>query len=712
MQLLKCSLINFTIISVFIDDISQFDPKKILVRNGEVTILVDKLSIKDNEIILYLKSEVNIKLPGSVSIYNASLPINYYPLYSTDEFNLRYYTDEELGIQYTREHTLFKLWSPAASYVNLLLYESGDPDSPEKPRKFKLQEKSGLWEVRVRGNLKGYFYTFELKVYDDVHEIVDPYARACGINGLRGAVIDLKETDPPGYIHHAPPHFDSSTDAIIYEINIRDLSIHPDSGIKSKGKYLALTEENTATSKGISTGLAHILELGATHVQLMPVFDYSFKSVDEKHPYRYNWGYDPQNYNIPEGSYAADAYNPCSRVYELKKAINALHKHGLSVIMDVVYNHIFKYEDSNLEKLFPGYYFRQNDDGTYCNGTGCGNDIASERPMVRKFILDSLLYWAREYKIDGFRFDLMGILDVKTMNEIGEKLGAGGLGLILYGEGWYMNTNLKDEDKAGMYNSHKLEHIGFYNDSIRDAVKGSVFNSLERGFVSGTPGLEDTVKFNLMGCSIDAFGKSAIFTSPGQCINYSSCHDNYTLWDKLRLSCPEASEEELKHMNKLADGIILTSMGVPFIHSGADFCRTKNGIENSYNSTDAVNRMDWHRKHHYLDVFEYYKGLIALRKSHSAFRLYDSRQIREHMEFIYTGRNSTAYILKNHANGDPWKDIIVIYNGSRDTVYVPLSQGNWNVVVDKFNAGTEPLYCINDNNVSVEPISMKILYLE
>lgn len=712
MQLQRCSLINFTIISIIVDDISQFDIKKIMVKNGEISILIDSFSTKNNEIILRLKSEVNIKLFCSIYYENNAYSLSYLGFYSTEEFHQRFYTDEELGIYYTKDQTTFRLWSPAATYVNLLIYENGDPELQEKPRKYKMIEKNGVWEVKVRGNLKGCFYNYEVKVYNNTDEVVDPYAMACGINGLRGAVIDLKSTNPPGFAMNHGPVIHNYTDAVIYEVNVRDISVHPDSGIKNMGKYLGLTEENTVSSRGVNTGLSHILELGATHVQLMPVFDFAYQSVDERHPYKYNWGYDPQNYNIPEGSYSTDAYDPCSRIAEFKKAVNHFHKHGIGVIMDVVYNHIYKYQQSNLEKIFPGYYFRQYDDGTYCDGCGCGNDMASERSMVRRFIIDSLLYWVQEYHIDGFRFDLMGLHDIETMHMISEKLNGTGRKIMLYGEGWYMNTNLRDENKANMYNSYKLKQIGFFNDSLRDVLKGTVFNVGDKGFVSGKEGLEDAVKFSVLGCSVNAFNRHAAFLSPQQCINYSSCHDNYTLWDKLKLSCPEASDEELKSMSKLADGIILTSMGVPFIHGGSEFCRTKNGIENSYNSTDAINRLDWHRKYDFMDVFDYYKGLIALRKSHSAFRLHDSAQVKEHVEFIYSGRCSAAFIIKNHANGDTWKDIIVIYNGSRDTIFVPLPQGIWNVVADKQNAGTESLYCIHDSVAAAESISMKVLYSE
>lgn len=710
MQFLRCSLNNFTIVSIFVDDISQLDINKFTIKNGEVTIFVDSFSINGSEILLNLKSEVNIKFPAFVCCDNNTFPINYFDFYNTKEFDIRFYTDEALGIEYQKENTTFRLWSPAASMVNVLVYENGDAEVKEKPRRYEMLERNGLWQVTVKGNLKGLFYNYEVKIYDSINEAADPYAKACGVNGLRSAIIDMKATDPAGFAACSGPRVKNYTDAIIYEASVRDMSVHPDSGIKNKGKFLGLTEDLTVSSKNITTGLAHILELGVTHVQFMPIFDFSYESVNEKHPYKYNWGYDPQNYNIPEGSYASDPYDTISRIYELKNMIYKFHKHGIGIIMDVVYNHIFKYENSNLEKIFPGYYFRQYDDGTYCNGTGCGNDIASEKSMVRRFITDSLIYWVQEYKVDGFRFDLMGILDKETMNSIYEVLKEKFGEIIMYGEGWYMNTNLKDEDKANMNNSYAMEHIGFFNDCMRDVLKGTVFNSTEKGFVSGREGLEASLKFSLQGCSVSGTNRNPIFSSPMQCVNYSSCHDNYTLWDKLKLSCPEASEETLKDMSKLADGIVLTSMGVPLIYSGSEFCRTKNGIENSYNSTDAINWMDWNRKYNFMDVFQYYKGLIALRKAHSAFRLSNNAQLLQHMDYIYTGTASAAFILKNHAGGDSWENIIVIYNGSKNTIHVPLPNGAWQVVVDKHTAGTTSLYPISNNTAAVEPVSMMVMY--
>ncbi|NLZ47951.1 MAG: type I pullulanase [Clostridiales bacterium] len=710
MYIQKCSLINFTTISVLIGDFSQFDYNNFIVKNGDISINPENVTINNNQVLINLKNAIDIKKETTVFYNDLSAKVSYFSFYSSEEFHNTYYTNKELGAIYTKDHTIFRLWSPVASFVNLLIYENGDPSVEGEVKKFTMVEDKGLWEIKIDGDLKGSFYTYEINVFGETNEVVDPYAKACGINGLRGAIVNLRETTPDNFYSYKGPNFEHYNDAIIYEANIRDISVHPDSGIAHKGKYLGLAEENTKSPKGVSTGLSHILELGVTHVQLMPIFDYSYLSVDERHPYKYNWGYDPQNYNIPEGSYSTDPYNPTIRIRELKELIKTLHKHGLGVIMDVVYNHVFHHETSNFEKIFPGYYFRQYDDGSISQGTGCGNDTASERSMVRKFIIDSVMYWAKEYNLDGFRFDLMGIHDIETMKQIYENLKSLGRKFIVYGEGWYLNTNLRDDQKANIYNSFQLKNIGFFNDKIRDAVKGSVFNIHERGFVSDNESTVDTIKFCAAGCALNIFGKPATFYSPEQNINYSSCHDNYTLWDKLKLSCPDASEEELKNMSKLADGIVLTSIGVPFIHAGAEFCRTKGGIENSYNSADTINRMDWYEKANFLDVMEYYKGLIKLRKEHKAFRMYDREQVANHLKFLPGARSCVAFILENHANGDTWKDIVVIYNGANHCNSVSIPEGSWNVVVNKNSAGTDIIETIEGSNVAVESTSMMVLY--
>lgn len=711
MLILNASLINFTTILLYVNDIYKFDIKKIIIKNGELILYIKDYRINNHTVYIELKSEIDIKRLTYLIYDDTSINVNYISLYSSQEFDDKYYTDLTPGVYYTKEYSDFYLWSPVASYVNLLIYENGDSSISEKPRKFKMVESHGLWSTKIKGNLKGYFYNFELKIYDSINECVDPYVKAVGINGNRGAVIDLSDTNPKNFNSDSSPQLQNPTDAVIYEISIRDISVHPDSNITNKGKYSGLVEERTFSRKGVSTGLQHIKDLGITHIQLMPIFDFSDSSVDERHPYKYNWGYNPHNYNVPEGSYSTDPFYPLCRIYELKKMIFKLHKNGLGVIMDVVYNHVFNYTKHSFHKVFPGYYFRSDNTGTLSNGSGCGNDIASERSMVRKYIMDSVLYWAKEYHIDGFRFDLMGLLDIGTMKEIKNKLHMLNRNILLYGEGWSLNTFLPEDKKASMKNSHKLPGIAHFNDIIRDSIKGSVFNEHDRGFVSGKSEMVNNIKYCVTGCTFSIHGNKPLFSSPSESINFASCHDNYTLWDKLQISCPDCSEEDLKAMHILADGIILTSQGIPFIHGGAEFCRTKNGIENSYNCTDNINRMDWNRKNKFKDVFQYYTGLIKLRKEHSAFKITELSILVKQLLFIRnTPANSVAFILSDNANGDTWKNIIVIYNANKSYINISIPYDHWNLVVNRKNAGTDILRSFTGNSIDVEPISITVLY--
>lgn len=710
MFIINASLINFTTILLTFNENFGINLNNFTVKNGETTLYVNNYIINEKEIILYLKGEINIKRESLIKYEDTHVNVSYNKLFSSEEFHDKYYVDCELGASYTLDYTIFTLWAPAAAFVNLLIYENGDPVVRETPQKYKMVECNGLWRIKVRGNLKGYFYTYQLKVYNELNEVADPYAKAVGINGLRGAIIDLRDTNPKDFNTDASPSLNNFTDAVIYEASIRDISSHPDSGIRNKGRYLGLIEAQTHSSKGVSTGLQHLLDLGITHLQLMPVFDFSYESVDEKHPYKYNWGYDPQNYNVPEGSYTTDPYYPICRIYEFKRMVQQLHNNGISVVMDVVYNHIYHETENNLNKIFPGYYFRYDEEGQLSNASGCENDIATERSMVRKFIIDSVLYWASEYHIDGFRVDLMGIIDITTMNMLREALDKYNRKILLYGEGWNLNTMLPESERASMQNAEKLPEIGHFNDMLRDALRGSVFNITDRGFVSSKEGLEEVIKFCVTGCTVDYASFKRKFQSPVQSINYVSAHDDHTLWDRFELSCPEASQEELKAMCKFANGIILTSQGISFLHSGAEFCRTKGGISNSYNSTDAVNRMDWNRKFKFMDVFNYYKGLIELRKSHPAFRMTDANQIRENLVFLNTPKNTVVFILKDNANEDSWKDLLVIYNANRCSVKINIPEGNWNIVTDKTNSGTTVLNTINGSEINVDGISLYVLY--
>lgn len=690
-----------------IEDINKAD---LNILNGEKLLNIEEILISENYTLVLLKNEINIKHHCFVTYAGTTVKALYKEIFTSQSFNKRYYTDLPLGSFISKDKSIFRVWSPAASSVSLLLYKNGDAEFKEKPRKFKMLEDKGTWTLSIDENLEGLFYTYEVEVYGNINEAVDPYTKAVSINGLRGAIIDLSKTNPEGFIDEPTKKLENFTDAIIYETSIRDISMHPDSNIKNKGKFLGLAEENTKSSKGLSTGLSHILELGVTHVQLMPIYDFSYISTDEKNPIKYNWGYDPQNYNVPEGSYSTNPYNPVSRILELKILIQTLHKHGLGVNMDVVYNHVFDLKTDNLEKIFPGYYFRFSEDGLPSNGSGCSNDTASERLMMRRFIVDSVYYFAKEYHIDGFRFDLMGLHDVTTMNLVREKLNTLNRPIMLYGEGWVLNTLLPEDIKANQLNANKMPHIGHFNDVIRNAVRGSVFAKEEKGFASGKENVENIIKYCIVGCTDYSGRGNSLFQTPDQSINYVSAHDNNTLWDKINLSNPEADTETLKSIQKLSNAIVLTSQGIPFLHSGVEFCRTKYNVEDSVRSEDYINWMDWDRKFNFLDVFEYYKGLIKLRKEHSAFRMNSIDKIRKHLEFLNTPKNTVGFILKGYANDDIWKDILVIYNSNKENINISIPEGTWNVVTDKYKSGTDVIGKVCGGILCVEGISMKVLY--
>jgi pullulanase len=704
-------VLDFKKIKLINKNESRIDCSKAVVINGDRTISNAEVNCGSDSCVLLLNEEINIKYESFVLYEDLKVKAVYKDIFLSEDFNKRYFTNTELGCFYTKEASEFKVWSPASEQINLLIYKNGDPEIKEDSRKIPMKEDAGLWSVKINEDLKGLFYTYEVKVYGETKEAVDPYAKALGINGLRGAIIDFNDTNPEGFNEDFSPKFEGFTDAIIYETSIRDISKHPDSGVTHKGSFLGLAEIGTKSSKGLSTALNHILDMGVTHVQIMPMYDFSHASTDERNPVKYNWGYDPQNYNAPEGSYSTDPFNPISRIKELKTLVQTLHKNGLSVNMDVVYNHVFNLETENLERIFPGYYFRFFENGKPSNGSGCSNDTASERMMFRKLIVDSVYHWAKEYHLDGFRFDLMGLHDVTTMNSVREKLNTLVRPVMLYGEGWIMGTILPDDLKANQLNANKMPHIGHFNDTIRNAVRGSVFVHEERGFASGKEDMEDIIKYCVVGCTDYAGKGNSLFQTPDQAINYVSAHDNNTLWDKLQFSNGDDSIETRKAMQKLSNAIVLTSQGIPFIHSGVEFCRTKYGVEDSVRHEDKFNWLDWDRKAEFIEVVEYYQGLIKLRREHSAFKMNSVDQIRKHLEFMdNTPKNTVAFLLKNYANNDSWKDIIVIYNANKKNITVNIPEGNWNVVADKNRIGVDVIRTVTCSSVEVEEISMMVMY--
>ncbi|RYY20872.1 MAG: type I pullulanase, partial [Sphingobacteriaceae bacterium] len=493
----------------------------------------------------------------------------------------------------------------------------------------------------------------------------DIYAKAVGLNGQRGMVVDLTSTNPANWKQDRKPQLKNSTDIVIYELHVRDLSVSKNSGINHKGKFLGLTETGTKSPDGESTGLDHIKELGVTHVHLLPSFD--FNSVDESKlaSSQYDWGYDPQNYNVPEGSYSTNPSDGNVRIREFKQMVQALHAKGLRVILDVVYNHTSDINNSNFTQFAPGYFYRHNLDGSYSNGTGCGNETASEQVMMRKFIIESVAYWATEYHLDGFRFDLMGVHDIETMNAVSNKLHQIDPTIFIYGEGWTAGASpLPEEQRAVKKNALKLTKVAAFSDDIRDGLRGDFSDVKAKGFVSGATGLAESVKFGIVASTqhpqinyqLINHSKAPWANEPYQTINYASCHDDNTLFDRLKIGNPDASEEDLIQMDKLSDAVVLTSQGVAFLHAGSEMLRTKQGIANSYNSPDSINELDWSRKTKYKAVFNYYKGLIALRKNHPAFRMPSTTMIQQHLKFTENNDpNLIQYQLSNHANGDQWR---------------------------------------------------------
>lgn len=625
------------------------------------------------------------------------------------EFDTMFYYDGLLGVEYTTKFSIFTLWAPLASKVFLLLYGANGKNLKYTDREtieMKSNEK-GIWKVEVCKDLDLQYYNYLIVNGDVIHEVVDPYATSVSVNGLRSQVVNLENTNPSGWSDDRRPKFISFQASSIYEIHIRDFTIDENSGVllKNKGKFIGFCEENTKipgfTTK---TCLDHLKELEITHVHLLPICDFS--SVDESNfgINEYNWGYDPQNYNALEGSYSLNPNEGEIRIKEFKTLVKKLHDSNIRIILDVVYNHTFNNIDSNLNKIVPNYYYRQNYFGGFSNGSGCGNEIASERKMVRKFIVDSVKYWAKEFHVDGFRFDLMGLHDIDTMTMIRTELDQIDNTILVYGEGWTGGETSLEYDKRTIKNNiNKLDikQIAAFSDDIRDGIKGNAFYRCAKGFISGGEGFEETIKFGVVASTyhkdinIEKVNYSNFFwaNEPYQTINYVSSHDNFTLWDKLILSNPQEDEMNRMLMNKLAATIIFTSQGIPFMQGGEELLREKrdqdgNIVENSYNSLDYINKIEWKRKNRYNEIFACYKELIRIKKEHPAFRMEKSSIIQENLYFLkkdidFFKNNIVAFRLNGKVVNDSWEDIIVIYNSNKDYTNISLPYGaKWELVYD------------------------------
>lgn len=619
-------------------------------------------------------------------------------VFSTEAFEEEYcYNGNDLGAVYSREYTAFRVWAPTAGKVEVNLYESGDGDDFIEAHPMEKSEK-GTWYLKLSGDYDGVYYTYSVTVQGDTKEAVDPYAKACGVNGLRGMIINLDETDPEGFSEEKKPPLASFSDIILYEMSVRDYTIDESSGVKEKGKYLGLTEEGTVNSGGESTALDYLGNLGVTHVHLLPTQD--FDGVDETSPAdSYNWGYNPQNYNVPEGSYSTDPYHGEVRVNEYKQMVQSLHKKGIRVVMDVVYNHTYDTVESDFNKIVPGYYYRITEEGNYSNGSACGNEVATERAMARKFIVDSVVYWAEEYHVDGFRFDLMGLIDIETMQLIRDKLNKVDDSIYIYGEGWTGGDTIADEEMAQSENAKKMPGISVFSNVFRRGIQNYVSGIFD----------EDTARnfvlFGVVAATENEITKESVGSwteNPTQCINYASCHDGFTLWDLIRQNCTDESEDMWKKRNRLSAAIVMTAQGVPFIQSGEELLRSKAAEDdperiysNSYNANDYVNSIKWNSISENQDMTAYYKGLMEFRKNHKGLCFETAGEIQELLHFIDgLEDNVIGYTVKEDKNWLFENIIYILYNPNDKSTSVSFPKGNWKVYINGEKAGTEVLSAI------------------
>ncbi|MEH6620458.1 type I pullulanase [Maribacter arcticus] len=624
---------------------------------------------------------------------------------------------ENLWTNYSKESTLFKLWSPTAEEVKLRLFKTGNASNSNETFSLK-SAKSGIWQKEVTKDLDGIYYTYQVKINGRwLEETPGIYAKAVGVNGNRAMVLDLNTTNPDKWEKDKGPHISHLNEAIIYELHIRDMTIHPESGSSLPGSYLGLVEQGTKGPKDVSTAIDHLKELGITHVHLLPTFDhYSIDETNLDTP-QYNWGYDPQNYNVPEGSFSSDPFNAAVRIKEFKQMVKAFHDNDIGVILDVAYNHTGKTEEANFNQEVPGYYYRHWQDGSYADAAACGNETASERAMMQKFIIESVTYWTKEYHVDGFRIDLMGIHDITAMNKIADAVKKINPDALLYGEGWTAKDSpLPEEKRALKKHMKQLPQIAAFNDDVRDGIKGSVFEDESTGFVSSAKDMEESIKFGVIGAIQHPqleyekvnYSNAPWALEPWQSINYVSCHDNHTLFDKLKISKPEADTDELIAMDKLANAIVLTSQGTPFLHAGVEMLRTKNGEHNSYNLPDSINQINWNWKVQHKEVFQYYKNLISLRKAHPAFHMKSAKDVVSHLKFQTIEDGIVSYMIKDNANEDSWKNILVVYNAYNKNINYKIV-GTWQEAVsgDTFDLKGERTL---KNNIEIPALSMYIAF--
>lgn len=623
---------------------------------------------------------------------------------------------------YSPSKTLFSVWSPIADEAVVRIYADGHGGKALQTINLKPQA-DGTWKAAVEKDLKDQFYTFEVKVHNKwLGETAGINAKAVGVNGKRGAIIDLDSTDPKGWSEDKRPALKNVADVVLYEMHHRDFSIHSSSGIQNKGKFLALTEHGTKNPEMESTGIDHLVDLGITHVHILPSYDYG--SIDETklNEGKYNWGYDPVNYNVPEGSYSTDPFTPSTRIKEFKQMVQAMHKAGIRVVLDVVYNHTFSASHSGFDRTSPGYFYRQLQDSirSYANASGCGNETASELPMMRKYMIESIQYWINEYHLDGFRFDLMGIHDLETMRQIREAVDEIDPSIILYGEGWAAGAPQLPQDKLAMKaNVGQLKGIAAFSDELRDGLRGPFSDNHAGGFLAGVEGQEESIKFGLVGgiqhpgvdFSRVNYTDKPWTTQPTQLISYISCHDDMCLVDRLKAGIPNLSTKELIKLNKLGQTAVFTSQGIPFMQAGEEVMRDKKGVHNSFESPDSINQIDWSNKNTYHDIYSYYRDLIHMRKAHPAFHMGDAELVRKHLQFLPTKDSGlVAYTLNGHAVGDSWEEIVVILNSRKHSATVDVPAGNYTVVCQDGCIDTDGISHVSGSRIKVAPQSAWIGY--
>ena len=609
-------------------------------------------------------------------------------------------------VDYTPQKTTFRLFAPPKAKVSVLYSKDAQNSNGGEWVTVKMKPGAdGIYCAVVEKDLKNHAYRFSV----NGQLSVGVFAKAVSVNGETGKVVDLSETNPAGWESDRRPVVKSPADLIIYEMHHRDFSVDASSGLVNKGKFLALTEPKA---------IRHLKELGVNAIHILPSYDYG--SVDETRleDNKYNWGYDPVNYNVPEGGYSTDPYNPLCRIREFKQMVQALHQAGIRVILDVVYNHTYDIEHSNFQKTYPDYYYRKNADGTYSNGSGCGNETASEQPMMRRFMIESVKYWINEYHIDGFRFDLMGCHDIETMNAIRKAVDEIDPTIFIYGEGWSAGQCAYPQEKLGVKaNTALMPRIAAFSDEIRDGLRGPFSDDTKGAFLAGLQGEEESIKFGIAGCidhpQVDMqkvnYSKKAWATEPTQMISYVSCHDDMCLVDRLKASIPGISTDEIIRLDLLAQTAVFTSQGVPFMLSGEEMLRDKKGVHNSFESPDSINHLDWDNLKRYPQVFQYYKNLIQLRKNHPAFRLGSASLVRKHLVFGKSG-GPLVFCLKDHAGGDRWKDIYVILNASREQQTVDLPMDSYETVCDDGRICETGIRHFTADRVTVAPQSALILH--